>query len=210
MRDSAYRLFAYLLFASVSISLKAQQNLQTDISSSSANSPDARTVQMEQKLEAISSDLVTTRKQLDQSQQQIQQLQDELAQIRKQLEVNPPSSTSAKAMHAVTTLTSSVADIQERQDTVEAQVKLHEQTKVESSSKYPLRLTGLILFNAFANRGAVDNIDLPSIATREIPWASNGSVGATFRQTILGIEGTGPRIAGARTSADVSMDSSLA
>ncbi len=63
----------------------------------------------------------------------------------------------------------------------------------------------MILFNAFANRGTVDSIDLPAIATRQTS-DTNGSVGATFRQTILGIEGNGPRIAGARTSADVSMD----
>jgi hypothetical protein len=56
------------------------------------------------------------------------------------------------------------------------------------------------------NLGSVDNIDLPSIATRQPPGASNGSAGATMRQTILGIEANGPRIGGARTSADVNFD----
>jgi len=36
--------------------------------------------------------------------------------------------------------------------------------------------------------------------------ASNGSAGATFRQTILGVEGNGPKIAGARSSANVNVD----
>ena len=96
--------------------------------------------------------------------------------------------------------------MQERQDTLEAQVKLHDQTKVESDSKYPVHLTGLILFNAFANRGNVDNIDLPAIAVGQPDGVSSGSAGAGLRQTILGVEASGPRIAGARTSANVNMD----
>ena len=97
-------------------------------------------------------------------------------------------------------------DLQERVETLEAQVKLHDETKLESSSKYPIRISGLLLFNSFINRGTVDNIDLPSIATSPTIGSSSGSAGAGLRQTILGIEGFGPRIAGARTSADISVD----
>ena len=84
---------------------------------------------------------------------------------------------------------------------------MHDQTKVESSSKYPLRVTGLILFNSFINRGIVDNIDLPEAAlSNQNNTTGNGSAGATLRQTILGLQGYGPRIAGARTSANVDLD----
>jgi hypothetical protein len=96
--------------------------------------------------------------------------------------------------------------VEERQQAVEAEVKLHEQTKVESGSKYPVRLTGLILFNGYLDKGVADNADLPAFALKATPTTGNGNMGATLRQTILGVEGDGPRIGGARTSADVSMD----
>jgi uncharacterized coiled-coil protein SlyX len=165
--------------------------------------------EVEQKLEAISNALTTTRQQLDQSQQQIIQLQAELAEVKRQLGSHTaaapavsndpdPSQTASSSSNAQST--------DERLQTLEAQVKVHDQIKVESASKYPVRVTGLVLFNGFMNRGSVDNIDLPSIATRQPAGTSDGSAGATLRQTILGIEASGPRLGGARTSADVSFD----
>ncbi len=202
MRYSASKLPACLLFGLTSIFLNAQT------ASQSAISANAHTIQLEKRLETISSALVDARQQLDQSQLQIRRLQQEIAEIRQQLPSTQalPSNSSSSTADPLAALKTSVTDIQERQDTLDAQVKLHDQTKVESDSKYPIHLTGLILFNAFANRGNVDNIDLPSIAISQPDGASSGSLGAGLRQTILGIEGSGPRIAGARTSANVSMD----
>jgi hypothetical protein len=205
MRDLTQKLLACLFLGSTLISSHAQAGQSASAPSSPLN--DARTEQLEQKLETISSALASTRQQLDQSQQEIKALQDELAQIKKQFASTQPAPPSVPdSVSNVSSSKRTTDDTEERQDTLEAQVKLHDQTKVESGSKYPVRLTGLILFNAFVNRGTVDNIDLPAIATRQTPGGSSGSVGATFRQTILGIEGSGPRIAGARTSADVSLD----
>lgn len=171
---------------------------------------DEQSVQLQQRLEAITSDLVTTHQQLDQSQKEIEQLREELALIKKQLASSqsglPQPSTPANEADTAKATASSIEDIKERQETVEAQVKLHEQTKIESESKYPVRVTGLILFNSFINRGIVDNIDLPEAALAANDDTTNGSGGASFRQTILGLEGFGPRIAGARTSADVNID----
>ena len=96
--------------------------------------------------------------------------------------------------------------IREQQDAMQAEIKQHEQTKVETFSKYPLRLSGLILFNAFSNAGVVDNTQLPTIALPRFPGESHGSSGATLQQTLLTLDATGPRIAGARSSAEVSID----
>ena len=84
--------------------------------------------------------------------------------------------------------------------------KVHDQTKVESTSRYPVRVTGLILFNGFVNKGVPDNTDLPASHCAATTTSGNGSLGASLRQTILGVEGDGPRIGGARTSANVSLD----
>lgn len=116
------------------------------------------------------------------------------------------SAPATAAVEPVASRPATPAALEEREQALEAAVKIHDQTKVESVSKYPVRLTGLILFNTYLNRGVADNTDLPAIALRATTTAGNGNLGAGLRQTILGIEGDGPRIAGARTSANVNLD----
>jgi hypothetical protein len=77
---------------------------------------------------------------------------------------------------------------------------------VERLSRYRLKLSGLALFTAFGNFGQVDSTDLPSIALSKIPGYSDGSAGASVRQSIIGLTGYGPTLFGAHTSADVQMD----
>lgn len=80
------------------------------------------------------------------------------------------------------------------------------QTKVESASKYRVRLSGLALLNVFGDRGTADNQDVPSIALAPSPLDSNGSFGGTLRQSEIGLEVFGPRLAGARTTGDIQFD----
>ena len=203
MRDLAWKFFVCLLVAFSAPALQSQESGQSPRESSSTDG--SGTGELEQKLQTISTALAATELQLEQSQRQIQHLQEELGQVRKQLDVSRSAITASSSVPDPPAAREA-DDLRERVETLEAQVKLHDQTKVESSSKYPLRLTGLILFNSFINRGAVDNFDLPSIAVPQTAGASNGGGGAGMRQTILGIEGFGPRIAGAKTSADVNLD----
>jgi len=76
---------------------------------------------------------------------------------------------------------------------------------VESGSKFGLKLSGLALFNAFDTAGNVDNLDLPSIALPKFNGNPTGGVGASVRQSMIGLTGFGPRIFGAHTSADLQM-----
>jgi hypothetical protein len=80
------------------------------------------------------------------------------------------------------------------------------QTKVESASKYHVRFSGIVLSNVFANRGSVENQDLPTWAVNAGPGTSSGNVGATLRQSQLGFEIFGPELYGAKTRADLQMD----
>jgi hypothetical protein len=84
-----------------------------------------------------------------------------------------------------------------------AQVEEQSQTKLESASKYRVKVSGLILMNAFSNGGGVNQIDVPSFAQHE---ENNSSVGATLRQSVVGLEVFGPTLAGAHTSGRVSID----
>ncbi len=80
------------------------------------------------------------------------------------------------------------------------------QTKVESASKYRLRLSGIVLMNLVSNFGVVDSIDLPTIAYARPAGYTNGSFGATLRQSEIGLEAFGPNVAGAKTRADLQLD----
>lgn len=80
------------------------------------------------------------------------------------------------------------------------------QTKVESASKYKLRLSGIVLLNLFSNRGTTDNQDIPNWAAPPAPFNSSGNFGATLRQSEVGLEVFGPTLAGARTSGNLQLD----
>lgn len=99
-----------------------------------------------------------------------------------------------------------LARIEESQQLADAKIAEQSQTKVESSSKYRVRLSGMVLFNTYINRGTVDNEDFPQIAMPRDYLGSDGSFGGSLRQSQLGLQAFGPTIAGARTSADVHFD----
>jgi len=113
----------------------------------------------------------------------------------------PPSSVAPQ-----TSAEERLAKLEENQQLADAKAAEQNQIKVESSSKYRLRLSGMVLFNMYADRGHVDNQDFPQIATAPGPLSSDGTFGASLRQSQIGLEGFGPTIAGARTSANVQFD----
>jgi hypothetical protein len=96
--------------------------------------------------------------------------------------------------------------LEEYQQVADAKAAEQSQTKVESSSKYRIRLSGIVLFNTYVNRGNVDNQDFPQLATAPGILSSDGSFGASLRQSQIGLQGFGPTIAGARTSAELHLD----
>ncbi len=104
------------------------------------------------------------------------------------------------------TLEQRVTKLEDDQELTDAKVLEQSQTKVESGSKYRVRLSGMVLLNAFETRGAVDNLDFPEIATApEVPGTS-GAFSGSLRQSQLGVEVFGPDVAGAHTSANVKFD----
>ena len=84
------------------------------------------------------------------------------------------------------------------------------QTKVESASKYRVRLSGMLLMNIFSNTGNPDHIEVPSVAlptTQSLTGGNTGgSFGATVRQSQIGLEVYGPTLAGAKTRGDFVVD----
>jgi len=99
-----------------------------------------------------------------------------------------------------------LARLEESQQLADARITEQSQTKVESGSKYRVRLSGIVLLNFYGNRGVVDNQDFPQLATPRSAVDSAQSFGGSLRQSQIGVEVFGPEIVGARTSADVKFD----
>jgi hypothetical protein len=104
------------------------------------------------------------------------------------------------------TIEERVTKLEDNQELTDAKVLDQSQTKVESGSKYRVRLSGIVLFNAFESRGSVDNLDFPQVALPQETPGATGSFAASLRQSQIGIEAFGPEIAGAKTSANVRFD----
>jgi hypothetical protein len=96
--------------------------------------------------------------------------------------------------------------IEEDQQLLRAKVDEQHQTKVESASKYRVKLSGIALLNLFGNSGTVDNQDLPNLALPRGAVATSGSVGVTVRQSEIGLEVYGPSFLGAQASGNVNFD----
>ena len=119
------------------------------------------------------------------------------------------SSTSAAAgstSQAATPLEERVQKLEESTSLIGSKIDEQYQTKVETASKYRARLHGIVLMNAFRNVGGSDNLDFPNYAEPVAKGSPLATLGATLRQSEIGLELFGPNVHGARTSADVQLD----
>ena len=156
---------------------------------------------------------------------EMQQLRQDLQATRSALEHSTevasaqPAAAQAGVQPAATQPESSPAS-QEQGGTMDDRVKKLEdstallaskvdeqyQTKVETASKYRARLHGIVLMNAFRNVGGANSIDLPDFSEARPLGAAVAVVGATMRQSQIGLEVFGPTLAGAKTTADIQFD----
>ena len=65
---------------------------------------------------------------------------------------------------------------------LQAQIQEQAQTKVETTSKFPLKIFGTVVSNTFLNTGEPNWLDIPNIATRP----PSGKPGACARSTRTG------------------------
>ncbi|HWY06499.1 MAG TPA: hypothetical protein VNY24_06535 [Candidatus Acidoferrales bacterium] len=117
----------------------------------------------------------------------------------------PAQAVSVGSSSTVTT-EERISRLEENQQLADSKIAEQSQTKVESGSKYRLRLTGIVLLNMFENRGTVENLDFPLLAERPGLLSTGGSFGGSLRQSQIGIEAFGPTVAGAKTTANVQFD----
>ena len=116
------------------------------------------------------------------------------------------SAPTREGQEVGTSLDSRVSKLEEDQELMNDKILEQSQTKIESGSKYRVRLSGIVLLNTEITRGSVDNLDFPQIATPPETPGTSGAFSGSLRQSQIGIEAFGPDIAGARTSANVRFD----
>ena len=116
----------------------------------------------------------------------------------------PTRQTAPPKTNSTESLEERVASLEESSQLVNSKVNDQYQTKVESASKYRVRLSGLVLLNLFNSHGATDNQDFPSFV--QGPGTGTGSFGATMRQSEIGLEVFGPTWLGAKTSGNLQAD----
>ena len=138
--------------------------------------------------------------QISESQKQLNEVRAQLADLLQRLDAGKKQ-TPMQTAEAAAKLQTEIDDLREHQGIQESQIAVQEQAKVESQSKYPVKISGLILINGFVNTRMVDSAPTPTIAV-----AGPGSTGATMRQTILGLDARGPHLFGARSHGDLRFD----
>jgi hypothetical protein len=104
-------------------------------------------------------------------------------------------------------LSDRVTKIEEQLDINSTQIKEQAQTKVESESRFCIRLSGMILANLYYNSNDIQRVQpLAAMVPSPLYSSSRSTFGSTFRQTQIGLQMEGPHVAGARLTAHIDTD----
>jgi len=137
---------------------------------------------------------------LDRLEQQNRELADQVAALRNELAASHASAPGE--LPAAEAGKSRPPDLAERMDVDEHRVEEMAQTKVESSQHFPIRITGMALFNSSINTHA-GFAGVPLLVQPGSPLTG----GATLRQSVIGLDYQGPEIfAGGKVHGFLSMD----
>lgn len=141
---------------------------------------------------------------------EIQQLRQEVGILRDELRRKPQAaggSMEAAPRPEPIPAGSEALSASELLPVIQAQVAEHAQTKVESSSRFPLKVFGNIVSNTFFNTGEANWLDSPNIVPPN-PAAAlpKGSFSSSLRQSRFGAMVEGPAIGSMKSSGFVAMD----
>src|ERR1700691_5127045 len=128
-----------------------------------------------EQIQQLTDSMAQTQAQLQQSQRQLDEMRRQLGALQRQMAqgastvpapVDPNAtsvSSSSVAQAPSSAAAAAIDDLRERQAMQESQIATHEQAKVESESKYPVKITGRLLLNGFVNTSQVDMAATPTV-----------------------------------------------
>jgi hypothetical protein len=138
-------------------------------------------------------DLARVLERLDRLESENRRLTEEVAALRARLD-GPAVTAEVKPAEV---------PVEQRVEIQERRTEELAQTKVETAQKFPLRFTGMALFNAYMNSRQSGSSQYPATAQ----GTGLRSSGATIRQTVLGLEFRGPTsVGGGKVHGAVFMD----
>ncbi|HWY71764.1 MAG TPA: hypothetical protein VNX88_24060 [Terriglobales bacterium] len=127
-------------------------------------------------------------------------------QAQVQSEIAADVGSGEQSQPAARSSTARLSKLEEEYELLTGKVDEQYQTKVESGSRYRVRLSGLVMLNMFSNRGVPYSVDSPGVTPPTSISYGGGSFAGTLRQSQIGIEAFGPEWAGARVSGDLRFD----
>ena len=130
----------------------------------------------------------------------------ELAELRKEIAELRTELAALKAVHPVRQPGEQQTTQDPAVELLRTQVAELAQTKVESTSRFPVKLFGTVHAHVFANSATPNWLDIPNLVNPTPADGHTGTFSATLRQTRLGVTADGPTLGGVRTSAVVAMD----
>ncbi|MGA8597755.1 MAG: hypothetical protein WB676_23820 [Bryobacteraceae bacterium] len=135
---------------------------------------------------------------LDSLEKQNRDLLQEVHALRQQVEAAHPAEASSPGASVAKQSppapgAAGQAGLGERVSVEESRTAEQAQTKVEAAHKFPIQLDGMLLFNAFSNTG---NYAEYAASNEYGPLTGPNTAGATFRQTLLGLQFQGPSLPG--------------
>jgi hypothetical protein len=171
----------------------------------SASNPPPSLDEVRRQLDRLADAVARDEVELKSSREEIQSLRGQVLALQGQLAgtETPPVAKPRQqpGEEAALRLKAEMEQLREEQDLQQGEIATQEQAKVESESKFPVKLTGLILLSGFVNPSGVDAVQAPIVAT-----AGPGTTGLSLSQTVLGLDARGPHLFGGRSAADVRMD----
>jgi hypothetical protein len=100
----------------------------------------------------------------------------------------------------------SLAPADPQVEMLRTQVAEQAQTKVESASRMPVRLSGSIVSTTFVNTGSPNWLDIPNIGNPRPPGGDAGTFSSTLRQSRIGLEASGIELGAWRASGTLQFD----
>jgi hypothetical protein len=162
--------------------------------------------QLVQENEASRAEMKQLREQLEKTQAALEKLTSTASAQSQTASSNPaPNQSTPNQPQTNAPVEARIDKLEEAQVLLNDKINEQYQTKVETASKYHMRLSGIVLMNAFRNHGGSDNFDFPDYAVAT-PGLPQSGFGATLRQSEIGLEVFGPNLIGAKTSANIHLD----
>ena len=143
-------------------------------------------------------DLAAILQRLDRLERENQALTEEVKELRARLDGTAPQTAGPAPPAAISPAPTAPApnaappaapqSLEDQMAVEQQRIEEMAQAKVEASEHFPIRLTGMALFNAFLDSRDSGGVEYPVVAAT--PGA--GEAGATLRQTIIGLDFRGP------------------